>query len=86
MKALYKPGDRVLIKSKYDKGAKENSYRFVFVENMLETFGGHICTISEVSDFEYRDSYQVMDDNHKYYIKEDNSRYSWASSMFEPEF
>lgn len=85
MKPLYKPGDKVLVKSKYDEGFESNSYRFAFILPMLEEYGGTICTIGMVSKF-YGDQCAVEDDGYKYYIKEDNSEYMWASSMFEPEF
>lgn len=86
MNALYKPGDRVLIKSKYDEGADTSSYKFFFTPQMLNTFGGHVCTIESVSYYGHNNLYQVKDDGYEYRIKEDNVQYSWSSGMFESEF
>lgn len=86
MKPLYKPGDKVLVKSKYDEGFGSGSYRFMFLPKMLKEYGGTICTIDKVSNFCNYPQYDVEDDGYEYYIKEDGGEYMWASSMFEPEF
>ena len=86
MKQLYKPGDKVLVKSKYDEGFESDDYRFRFLSKMLKEYGGTICTIDKRSSFHNYPQYAVEDDGYKYYIKEDGGEYMWASSMFEPEF
>lgn len=86
MEQLYKPGDKVLVKSKYDEGFESVDYRFIFMPKMLKKYGGTICTIDRMSGFYNYPQYAVEDDGYKYYIKEDGGEYIWASSMFEPEF
>lgn len=87
MKPLYKVGDSVLIKSKYDHKLGAMNYRFGFTSEMKEQFGGTVCTILDMKEIgvEYVRR-QVSDDGYLYHIKEDNRCWSWASSMFEPEF
>ncbi len=86
MKPLYKPGDKVLVKLKYDEGFKSYDYRFMFLPKMLRKYGWTICTIDKVESFDGYHQYDVEDDGYKYYIEEDGGEYMWASSMFEPEF
>lgn len=87
MKLLYKVGDLVLIKSEYDKGCDEYDYRFTFTNYMRSNLGGSVYTIKSV---EFRgenpDKKQISDDGYLYHLKEDDEGWSWASSMFEPEF
>lgn len=85
--ALYKVGDKVLVKSKWDNGYSGNNYRFGFVNKMLERFGGKVCTIESRTpvDFSFYD-YDIKDDSFQYTLKEDRHTFAWASSMFESEF
>lgn len=39
MESLYKIGDNVLIKEKYDPGCKDLDYSYCFAENMLTEYG-----------------------------------------------
>lgn len=85
--ALYKVGDKVLVKSKWDNGYNGYNYRFGFVNKMLERFGGKVCTIGSrtLVDFSFYD-YDIKDDSFQYTLKEDEYVFAWASSMFESEF
>lgn len=53
---------------------------------MLVEYGGRVCTISSSEYQDVFDDNKFPDDGYLYRIKEDNSTWSWASSMFEPEF
>lgn len=86
MESLYKVGDIVLIKSKYDLNCTNFSYRFNFTGYMLDKFGGKVCTISKVEKQRKRWHNGVSDDNYLYLLKEDKEAFHWASSMFESEF
>lgn len=82
MEPLYKEGDKVrVIKRKGD----ECDYRFCFNDHMNDLFGGKIVTIYKVKFCDNPHArHKCPDDFYLYYIKEDNCRYLWASSMFEP--
>lgn len=86
MNSLYKVGDRVLIKDKHDPGCDSYSYTFCFTEQMLTEHGGKVCTISMVQRESIHRANDIPDDNYLYRLVEDNEKWSWASSMFEPEF
>lgn len=87
MKQLYKVGDSVLVKDKYDPGYNEYGYTYCFTQDMLIQYGGKVCTISMVQyDPNLRGPGRIPDDDYLYYLEEDNAEWSWASSMFEPEF
>lgn len=86
MDPLYKVGDKVLIKSVYDSNHTGFDYRFIFTEWMLHEFGGKIFEIAEVHEPIIGDQAIIQDDGCLYRLKEDNIRFLWASSMFEPEF
>lgn len=86
MKPLYKVGDLVRIKNKYDPGANNFSYYCVFIQDeMLEKFGGKICKIRSCwsEHHNYNDA-EIPDDGCMYKLEENN--YAWNSSMFDPEF
>lgn len=87
MEQLYKVGDNVLIKDKYDPGCDEYSYTYCFTNDMRMEYGGKVCTISAVQyEPNLRNVNRIPDDDHLYYLEEDGGSWSWASSMFEPEF
>lgn len=86
MDPLYKVGDIVLIKSAYDPGCTNRSYRFSFTNDMLYAYGGKICEIVEVKKPMLNMEFLVSDDGYLYHLREDNGNFCWASSMFEPEF
>lgn len=83
--ALYKVGDKVLVKSKWDNGYNGNNYRFGFVNKMRERFGGKVCTIESRIPVDFR-FYDIKDDSFQYTLKEDRHTFAWVSSMFESEF
>lgn len=84
-RALYKVGDKVLVKSKWDNSYNGDNYRFGFVNNMRERFGGKVCTIVSRTPVDSR-FYGIKDDSFQYTLKEDRHVFAWASSMFESEF
>lgn len=86
MESLYKIGDNVLIKEKYDPGCKDLDYSYWFAENMLTEYGGRVCTISKAKYWYKMQDGRLPDDGYLYSIEEDGGYWSWASSMFEPEF
>lgn len=86
MESLYKIGNNVLIKEKYDPGCKGLDYSCYFAENMLTEYGGRVCTISKAKYRHKMQDDRLPDDGYLYSIEEDGGRWSWASSMFEAEF
>lgn len=84
MEPLYNVGDTVLIKSKYDPGKNCYDYRFSFVDEMLDNFGGNFCTICKKKLVRKVDAEIIPDDGYLYTLK--GNDWNWASSMFEPEF
>lgn len=85
-KALYKIGDKVVIKREYDLNCGALNYRFTFTRDMLKDFGGKIMTISNVKFSNY-EVLRIEDDGFEYTLAEDFAKYyKWASSMFDPEF
>lgn len=85
-KPLYKIGDKVLVKSKYDKGCTSSSYRFSFVSYMLSNFGGNVYKIKEIVRYDYyQRDFAIPDDGYQYQLDKCEN-YKFSSSMFEPEF
>lgn len=85
MEPLYKVGDTVLVKSEYDEECDEFSYRYIFVDDMLEECGGEIYTIRWATfNGKNLNEDQIPDDGYLYCLE--GNTWSWASSMFEPEF
>lgn len=82
MEPLYKVGDKVRIKSKYDPGKNEESYYHAFLRyQMLIPFGGKVYTIKEVVRRKYERPSKIPDDGYQYYLVE--IPWTWSSSMFE---
>lgn len=79
MAAKYKVGDRVTIKV---RTLGQSSYRHGFVDEMAELSGKQF-TIRSVSEG-VPNSNRVPDDGYDYYLEE--TRFTWASSMFEEPF
>jgi hypothetical protein len=86
MESLYKIGDNVLIKKKYDPGCKGLDYSYYFAENMLTEYGGRVCTISKAKYRHKMQDGRLPDDGYLYSIEEDGGCLAWVSSMFEAEF
>lgn len=87
MEPKYKIGDKVKIKSRYDDGCDENSYKFTFTTSMLADFGGRVVTINYI-DAKFNSRLvdcPVPDDGYLYRF-DDGWQFYWASSMFEEEF
>lgn len=82
MKPLYKVGDKVLIKKCYDKNCNEVDYRYSFTQYMLNTYGGTIQTITNVTQAANKPC-KVLDDGYRYRLQ---NVWNWSSGMFEPEF
>lgn len=78
---LYKVGDKVKVKKRI---GESEDYRYGFVDEMDEPYGGKIVTIISVKPLSIRGLYHYPDDGYKYQIVEDRQKYNWASSMFEP--
>lgn len=53
---------------------------------MLTEYGGRVCTISKAEYQHEMQDGKLPDDGYLYSIEEDGGSWSWASSMFEPEF
>lgn len=80
MEQQFNIGDKVRIKF---RDHFENDYRFQFTDEMAMLSGG-IFTIESVSEDEFDDSYEVEDDNCKYYLTErPANRFTWSSGMLE---
>lgn len=80
----YKVGDKVRIKEKEGYG---DSYPFNYTSEMYKKYGGRIVTISHIIPLEAeycRDCLKYNGDKDGYRIKEDDRKFSWHSSMFEP--
>lgn len=80
--SLYKVGDKVRIKSKYDENSKENDYPCSFTKKMLKDYGDKIYTIKFVNP----SSITLVDCKHylePYVYLLDEDTYSWTAAMFE---
>lgn len=88
--SFLKIGDRVKIKSEYDPGLDWEDYPSSFVDDMLENYGGKICTIADIIEPDYKsERYErkaFNGDTAVYFLKEDKDQYWWDSCMFEPTF
>lgn len=79
MEPLYKAGDKVIVKVReFD----ESDYKFTFTNDMNK-LQGKIFTIESVRPNAYGRRLMTEDDCAAYRFKED-TRFTWASSMFEP--
>lgn len=86
MDPLYKVGDTVLIKSVYDPGCTNRSYKFSFAAEMLNKCGGKVYEIIYVRKSTITKDFDIPDDGYMYCLNGNASRFYWASSMFESEF
>ena len=82
MESIYKKGDKVLVKSAYDKGYKQHDYTCVFISDMLEQFGGKIVTIDTINSLSNPPRARLNQEPIKYQIKEDQHMYNWSAEMF----
>lgn len=86
MGSIYKAGDKVLIKSKFDDNCNEFDYPCGFTDSMIRNYGGEIHTISCVYNIPnnvYEDR-KMYEEPYFYSLK--GNGYSWSSAMFEKEF
>lgn len=80
----YKIGDRVRI---IEREGTADKYPLSYVNKMNNEFAGRIVTIDNIVKNEasyYKACLMYNGDDNGYRIKEDNYKYSWHSSMFEP--
>ena len=77
---LFKPGDKVKIKSDLRKG---DQYPFG-VSGSMEDFAGKICTVKTIKEnsYAYPSSY-LGNDGFEYTLEEDELGYAWSSPMFD---
>lgn len=80
---LFKSGDRVKIKSKWDPGCTSTDYPQAFIEDMVLKFGGKTVTIVTSWRRTKTDRRLENDDLYTYNIAEDSKQYVWTSSMFD---
>lgn len=83
MKPKYKVGDIVTVKKVRERNPGD--YRFSFIDEMVESYGGKSLKIVSVNNEEIVDtrfiSGIVPDDGYKY--KLEGNTWNWASSMFK---
>ena len=84
MESIYKVGDEVLVKSKWDDNCTYYDYPFSFTEGMLHIYGGTICKIKEVFTAPYFRDRKLYEESYGYVL--DNNSFNWSSAMFEKEF
>ena len=59
----------------------------IIIQNWGQCFNkGKVCTISKAKYWHKMQDGRLPDDGYLYSIEEDGGYWSWASSMFEPEF
>lgn len=79
---IYKIGDKVVIKSVYDKNCNSRNYRIRFTSDMLAEYGNRTATIMGML-FNPCALYDcIPDDGYIYYIDLDDHLHGWTSSMF----
>lgn len=86
MNPLYKVGDIVLVKSTYDPGCTNKSYRFKFTSEMLRRCGGKVYEITSVGKSVIPNDFGISDDGYLYRLDGNANYFYWVFSMFEPEF
>ena len=82
MDSIYKKGDKVLVKSVYDEGCRQQDYTCRFTPEMLKYFGGKIVTIDAVKPLSNPPHAKLNQEPIKYKIKEDRHIYNWSAEMF----
>ena len=79
--SLYKVGDEVKIKSKYDINSNENDYHCFFTKQMLENHGGKTYTIKSVKSNSCQSYCKYYLE--PYYYNLEGTSYNWTAGMFE---
>ena len=78
--SLYKVGDKVKIKSKYDQNSKCEDYPCGFTREMLNKYGEITDTIKEVVSSNYFSKKHYVEP-YVYQLK--SNAYTWSASMFD---
>ena len=84
IESLYKVGDIVTIKDKYDYNFSNHDYPFSFTEYMKDHYGGKKCRISRVIYNSNHEDKPTYTEPFEYKLAElgENS-YSWSAAMFK---
>lgn len=80
--SIYKVGDKVRIKSKYDLNSSSIDYPHTFTAGMLDK-GGKIYTISSVNARDIPSIRTLKHYKEPYYYTLNEDSYSWSAAMFE---
>lgn len=81
---MYKVGDKVVVKDKYDLGCFAEDYGVYFNSSMLDDYGGRTVTISAVQPMS-KDAIgigKLYIEPYTYNIVEDSGYWIWDASMF----
>lgn len=83
--SLYKVGDVVIVKDRYDPACGEDDYPHYFAEDMLGGYGNKKVTITKVEfiSSSYYSKFKLYKEPYTYYIKEDSGEHSWSAAMFK---
>ena len=81
--SIYKVGNQVRVKSKYDYKCNSSYYTAGFMYEMLRNYGGKIVTIISVKPIEESRKKVLNKELFTYRIKEDNGYWEWSAEMFE---
>lgn len=80
MEQQFDVGDKVRIKF---RDHSSDDYKFQFTDEMAR-LSGKIYTIRAVAEDEFNDSYEVEDDNCRYFLEEEPAdHFTWSSGMLE---
>lgn len=80
MERQFRKGDKVRIRF---REYEQSDYKFNFTDKMA-SLGGRIFTIKEAIEDEFDDSYEVEDDNYRYFLAENPAdEFTWSSGMLE---
>ena len=80
-------GDKVKIKSKYDKNCDPYDYTAGFTNDMLINYGGRVATIEKKWPIEpIIPVKKIKSDGFYYNLNIDGQSWIWSSGMFEEEF
>lgn len=81
--SIYKVGDQVRVKSKYDDKCDSSYYTAGFPYEMLRRYGGRRVTIIDVKPIGESRKRALNKELFTYQIKEDHGHWEWSAEMFE---